>query len=311
MRAQPWSIPAVVVLGTLVLIGLSACANPTTTPDTSKPESQPPSAPDGSPLESDDIRTPESALVSSAAGNTPRAGSVTQGSRATAGVTADVVSWTPGGVSIAGLPPLTTSSVDSVSGLTYYTNGEQSGLAAVVTHISRGSEGPAQAYFRDGDPVVIGLWMYRTGDGFEWGTFADALAASDGRAVDGTYGGTSVGVYTDADDGVEFFTARVTVTVSGSSVTGRIDQILDISGAPVMVPGAGASVARPDIVLGSAATSADLATGNTAFRVGGTPVPGVNGKWGVTFFTGNHAAGTWGVTDGTRFSVVGTFRATR
>ena len=310
MRAQPWSIPAVVVLGTLVLIGLSACANPTTTPDTSKPESPPPSAP-GSPLESDDIRTPESALVSSAAGNTPRAGSVTQGSRATAGVTADVVSWTPGGVSIAGLPPLTTSSVDSVSGLTYYTNGEQSGLAAVVTHISRGSEGPAQAYFRDGDPVVIGLWMYRTGDGFEWGTFADALAASDGRAVDGTYGGTSVGVYTDADSGVEFFTARVTVTVSGSSVTGRIDQILDISGAPVMVPGAGAYVARPDIVLGSAATSADLATGNTALRVGGTPVPGVNGKWGVTFFTGDHAAGTWGVTAGTRFSVVGTFRATR
>lgn len=299
MRAR---LPGFVATAALALLVLSACPPPET-PSENEPRNgnqQPPKVGD-----------PPQDLMSSAARNAPRAGSVTQGSRGEAGTTADRVRWAGSGVQIEDrlLTVNVTGEIDPESGLTYFTDSGQTALAAVVSRISGGSGGQPRPHFNRTDRVVFGPWMYRTGSGFVWGMFADGLAAREtaGTPVAGTYVGTTIGVYADALGVVDFFTARVTLVLTANgSLTGSIDGVRSVDGVPVEFEGA-----QPTITLESADPATDLRKGNTAFNLGGTKRPGVDGKWGASFFDGDVAAGTWGVTDGTRFSVVGAFSATR
>ncbi len=284
------------IVGAAILVVLSACDDLGTPPDGEA---------------SADVGSPDAGLVSSAASHAPRYGSVTQGSRAVAGITADRVSWDGSAPVVAGrrLPHLIPGGIDGGSGMRYYTNREETGLAAVASRILLQPGTPPRATVIASDPAAFGLWMYRTGDGFVWGTFADGLAASESPATADTYRGTTVGVYADARGEVEFFVARITLEVAGGSVTGMVDEILDTSGERVTNPlGRGAPGAAPTIVLKAAAATGEP-RGDTALAIDGEEQSDWDGKWGVTFF-GDAAAGTWGVTDGFTFSVVGAF-ATR
>ena len=198
-RARPLSLVATAALTLLVL---SACPPPESAPPESKRQNgntQPPAV--GTPP---DVGNPPTGLMSGAARNAPRAGSVTQGSRGEAGITADRVSWTGNGVRIE--TRLLTRNVtndndiDPGSGLTYFTDSGQTAIAAVVSGISGASAGLPAPHFDPNDPVVFGPWMYRTSDGgLVWGMFADGLAASEAPGSPGTYRGTTVGVYSDAE----------------------------------------------------------------------------------------------------------------
>ncbi len=63
------------------------------------------------------------------------------------------------------------------------------------------------------------------------------------------------------------------------------------------VPGWPRAVAGavPTVAFKTAATSGVPPKGDTAFEISGNEVPGLDGKWGVTFFEGDEAAGTWRV----------------
>lgn len=298
MRAR---LPGFVATAALALLVLSACPPPET-PSENEPRNgnqQPPNVGD-----------PPQDLMSSAARNAPRAGSVTQGSRGEAGTTADRVRWAGSGVQIEDrlLTVNVTGEIDPESGLTYFTDSGQTALAAVVSRISGGSGGQPRPHFSPTDPVLFGPWMYRTsGDEFVWGMFVDGLAASEAPGSPGTYRGITVGVYTDAEGEVDFFTAQVElVLASDGALRGSIGQVMDSNG-PVELPGG-----LPTITL-NPVPRADLLSGETAFEIGGTAQSGVAGKWGAAFFEGGVAAGTWGVTGATPFpfSVVGAFSATR
>ena len=267
------------------------------------------------------VGEPDSALVTSAARNAPRAGSVTQGSRDTGGTTADRVSWAGDGVLVQGmrLTEDVTAAFDPESGLRYYTDSGRNAVAAVATGITSGSG--ARARFDATDPVVFGPWMYHTGNDFVWGMFADGLQADESSGIPGTYRGTTIGVYTDAEDVVDFFIAQVELTLAaGGSVTGTIDEVRSVlDGSPVVIPGN----RIPTVVLETTVSSGGLRNGDTAFELNGARQPDADGKWGVTFYDGGEAAGTWGVTNGSdgavvsprqaspQFSVVGAFRAMR
>ena len=254
-----------------------------------------------------EVGKPTAGLVIGAARNAPRVGSVTQGSRGT-GTTADTVRWTGDGVILGNLD-LTqdvTEILDPKTGFRYYSDSGGNAVSAVTSRIRcRGGAKPTP-HFDESDPVVFGPWMYRTTSGFVWGMFADGLAANDSTGTPGTYAGCTIGVYIDAEGVVEFFAARVTLELSGSGLTGSIDRVHDIDGIAVEVPGGG----LPTIALEAASAPPGLRRGDTTFKIGGTRQPGADGKWGVTFLAGGAAAGTWGATDGTYFSVVGAFSAT-
>jgi len=258
------------------------------------------------------VGNPSTGLMSDAARNAPRAGSVTQGSRGEAGITADRVSWTGNGVRIEDL--LLTRNVTDVldphSGMRYYADSAQNAVAAVVSRIS-GVPGVPRPHFDADDPVVFGPWMYRTAAGaLVWGMFADGLAnGADDTPAPGTYRGTTIGVYTDDAGIVDFFTARVELRLAeDGSLTGTIDQVQSVDGEPVTL-----NNAPPSIELVAAAPVDGLRKGDTAFSIGGDRQPGTDGKWGAAFFEDGVAAGTWGVTADNPFpfSVVGAFSATR
>ena len=67
----------------------------------------------------------------------------------------------------------------SRSGLRYYTDSRRNAVAAVTTGITHESSGRAR--FDASDPVVFGPWMYRAGNGFVWGMFADGVCPPGGR----------------------------------------------------------------------------------------------------------------------------------
>lgn len=306
--ARPLSLVATAALTLLVL---AACSPPESAPppenEPQNGNTQPPKA--GAPPA---VRSPSADLMSDAARNAPRSGSVTQGSRGVAGITADSVSWTGSGVRIQEriLNRDVTAEIDPESGLRYFTDSGQTAIAAVVSYISSGSDRPPRPGFNANDPVVFGPWMYRTANGFVWGMFVDGLAASEASGSPGTYRGTTIGVYTDDAGIVDFFTARVEFELApDGSLTGLIDQVRSVDGEPVALNGA-----PPSIELGTAAAPADgLRKGDTAFSIGGARQPGTEGKWGAAFFEDGVAAGTWGVTvdNPFPFSVVGAFSATR
>ena len=308
-RARPLSLVATAALALLVL---SACPAPESAPPENKQQNgdtQPPEV--EKPPDVPNVGDPAKNLMSAAARNAPRAGSVTQGSRG-AGTTADSVHWTGNSVRIEGrsLTRDVTRDIDPDSGLRYFTDSGQTAVAAVVSSISNASGQPVPHFDRN-DPVVFGPWMYRTAsDEFVWGMFADGLAASESPGIPGTYRGTTIGVYTDAAGIVDFFTARVELELAADgSLTGTIDQVRSIDGMLVTL-----NDARPTIALRDAvrAPADGLRKGDTAFSIGGAQQPGTDGKWGAAFFEDGVAAGTWGVTANNPFpfSVVGAFRAT-
>ena len=305
-RARSLSLVAAAALTLLVL---SACPAPESPPPESKPQNgntQPPAV--GTPPE---VGNPATDLMSAAARNAPRAGSVTQGSRGEAGITADRVSWTGNGVRIE-TRLLTQGDIDPASGLRYFTDSGQNAVAAVVSRISSVSGVPTP-HFDATDPVVFGPWMYRTpGDELVWGMFADGLAKeADLSPVPGIYRGTTIGVYTDDAGIVEFFTARVVLELAeDGSLTGAIDQVQSVDGVQVELDDALPTIG---LEIAAAAPPDGLRRGETAFAIGGNRQPGAHGKWGAAFFEDGVAAGTWGVTTDNPFpfSVVGAFSATR
>ena len=296
------------------LLVLSACSPLESPPPENKSQNGNTQSPEvGTPPDVPEVGGPAADLMSAAARNAPRAGSVTQGSRG-AGTTADRVRWTGSGVQIEGrsLTRDVTGDIDPDSGLRYFTDSGQTAVAAVVSGISSES-GPPVPHFDPNDPVVFGPWMYRTpSDEFVWGMFADRLAnEADVDPAPGTYRGTTIGVYTDAAGTVDFFTARVELVLAADgSLTGAIDQVRSVEGVPVELDDG-----PPTIELEMAAAVSDdgLRKGETAFKIGGTAQPGADGKWGAAFFEDGVAAGTWGVTTDNPFpfSVVGAFSATR
>ncbi len=308
--ARPLSL---VATAAFVLLVLSACSPPASPPSDTKPpngNTQPPEA--GTPPE---VGNPSTDLMSAAARNAPRAGSVTQGSRGEAGTTADRVRWTGSGVRIENrlLTQDVTGDLDPVSGLRYFTDRSRNAVAAVVSSVSSGSDGQPRPHFDTSDAVVFGPWMYRTpSDQFVWGMFADGLAnEADATPVPGTYRGTTIGVYTDAAGIVDFFTARVELELAeDESLTGTIDQVRSVDGGPVQIGDALPTIA---LEIAGAAPVDGLRKGDTAFLIGGARQQGASGKWGAAFFEDGVAAGTWGVTTDNPFpfSVVGAFSATR
>ena len=307
MRARPLNLVATAALTLLVL---SACSPPGSAPSENGPQNGNTQPPDAGTLPA--VRSPSANLVSDAARNAPRAGSVTQGSRGAAGTTADHVRWTGDDVRVEGfrLTEEVTGEIDPHSGLRYFTDSGRTAVAAVVSRISHVPTRPSTAHFDTNDPVVFGPWMYRTAGGLVWGMFADGLSAREtaGAPVPGTYRGTTIGVYADAAGVVDLFTAEVVLQLAADgTLTGSIGQIQSVNGEPVELGGA-----LPTIELTAAAPADGLRTGETAFEIGGVEQPGTEGKWGAEFFEGGEAAGTWGVTGGGSFpfSVVGAFRAT-
>ena len=174
MRARPLSLVATAALTLLVL---SACSPPGPAPSENDPQDGNTQPPEAGTLPA--VRSPSANLMSAAARNAPRAGSVTQGSRAEAGTTADHVRWTGDGVWIEGfhLTKEVTGEIDPHSGMRYFTDSGHTAVAAVVSRNI--AAGPAMSRRRrtstPNDPVVFGPWMYRTAGGLVWGMFADGL----------------------------------------------------------------------------------------------------------------------------------------
>ena len=312
MRARPLSLVATAALTLLVL---SACPAPQSPPPENQPQNgntQPPE--ERRPPDVPDVGDPAKDLMSAAARNAPRAGSVTQGSRGEGGTTTDRVRWTGSGVQIDDrrLTRDVTGDIDPVTGLRYFTDSGQTAAAAVVSRIKSAPGGQTTPHFDENDPVVFGPWMYRTSGGFVWGMFADGLTSeADGTPVPDTYHGTTIGVYTDDAGIVDFFTGRVVLKLNADrSLTGRVDQVRSVDGVPVTL-----NDEPPTITLKIAvpAPADGLRKGDTAFSIGAAQQRGTDGKWGAAFFEDGVAAGTWGITTDSPFpfSVVGAFSATR
>ena len=235
-----------------------------------------------------DLADPGSALVLQAARNRP--GVTVRGASLTVDVTGDI---------------------DRQSGMRYYTHAGETALAAVASRIDLDAAGRATGGLVNSDPVVFGFCMYRTSAAR---MFADGLAhraapasfAPSGRTE---YAGRSVGVYTDPDGAVAFFSAKVTLVLAADgAVTGTLAEVTDTDtdGEPVKT-----AHGDPVVTLTAPPAAGWFVEGAAALTSTTSSSPTAAGKWGAQLYGpgGASVGGTWGVTDGATISVMGSFSA--
>ena len=261
------------------------------------------------------------AQITAAADNVPKAGSVTQSSNASSGVTADTMSVTVS--TYEGQLRYELTYIDS-------NNASRTFDSNNIEVLARGSgegyksvelkdENDDGAYYIDiytnytddseTDYLAGGLWVYvpspeNTGDSVEFGAFAggsDPFEQSNLAAMSGDarYVGAAEGVYSNTTEEITAsFSADVTLTAEFGNaselgtISGKIDDI-HVDGSYVE--------GYPEVTLGSAnigASNSGFFTGVTSGIYDGNQF---DGKWGGQFF------GNGDVASDPPGSVVGTF----
>lgn len=251
--------------------------------------------------------SPSSVHANEAANNIPNLGSVIQGSRATNGVTTDVVAISLTGDSMSvTINSVTVSSctnavVSAVSPL-LCTSEDQTVQAAVFSAFSGDSNIP-EFDQSDPDPVAFGFYSYADSENNNevvWGMFADGLTASETAAVpapvaETCYSGNIIVFHALDEDASNpnFQTEAGSVTLTrgtDGSITGEITDLTDDSSSSVVVALQSAADGDNDTLF----TGDVSITGIPASAEGRTIT--AEGKWGVQFFGTNaeYLAGTWG-----------------
>lgn len=288
-------------------------------------------------LDRDDVVEPGVTRLTNAARNAPRSGSVTQGTRASSGVTTDRVRFVNNRVEIEtgdGVRRTRTAPTSRTSEPSVLEAEDERAVALVFTELTLtpGNADPVAAAFDPTDPVTFGLWAYTiSDDDIVWGVFADGLTASLTPLGDipttGTanYSGTTVLAYRLRNpDGTESGFGAGEVALTADFGNGEVNGTITDLHAEDDDGNFGALDDPITINLEAASidTSADggFFRGDTSFDASSPLTATGEGKWGGQFFgsSAQNVAGTWGIAgtlnDGsteTHVEAVGAFGAER